>query len=64
MFNKLFNMHNKLFLNKLFICLIKLWELFSVEKSTENIYSVNVFKVTLLCEAATNSLKLNRKWTP
>ena len=67
MLNKLFNMHNKLILNKLFICLIN-YELISyvnylLSKKYLKISFLNAFKVTLLCEAATNSWKLNRKWT-
>ena len=68
MLNKLFNMHNKLILNKLFICLIN-YELISyvkdfLLKKYLKISFLNAFKVTLLCEAATNSWKLNRRWTP
>ena len=68
MLNKLFNMHNKLILNKLFICLIN-YELISyvkyfLLKKYLKISSLIAFNVTLMCEAATNSWKLNRKWTP
>ena len=55
MLNKLFNMHNKLILNKLFICLIK-YELISyvnyflLKKYLKNSF-LNALKVTLLCEA-------------
>ena len=68
MLNKLFKMHNKLILNKLFICLIN-YELISYVNCLQlkkylKISFLNAFKVTLLCEAVTNSWKLNRKWTP
>ena len=68
MLNKLFNMHNKLILNKLFTCLIN-YELISyinyfLLKKYLNISVLNAFKVTLLREAPTNSWKLNSKWTP
>ena len=68
MLNKLLNMHNKLILNKLFIFLIN-YELVSyvkdfLLKKYPKISFLNAFKVTLLCEVATNSWKLNRKWTP
>ena len=51
-------MRSKLFLNKLFICLTD-YE----KKYLKNSFS-NAFKITILCEAATNSWKLNREWTP
>ena len=68
MLNKLFNMHNKLILNKLFICLINSEVIsdgnYFLLKKHLKISFLNAFKVTLLCEAATNTWKLNRKWTP
>ena len=58
MLNKLFDMHNKLILDKLFICLIK-YELISyvnyfLLKKHLNFFFLNAFKVMLLCEAAIN----------